>query len=126
MFLPWHRGFRCWAGEHWFCVNRRAAQYLLEYHERGSVLADHYRHEEPYTIVPEESYYQSVYCNAEGLRLDQQNFRYTDWGQGGTKSPKTLTTADLPKIMASGCHFARKFDTDVDAGVLDSLDARIA
>ncbi len=29
---------------------------------------------------------------------------------------------DLPMLMTSGAHFARKFDEPVDASVLDELD----
>jgi len=30
---------------------------------------------------------------------------------------------DLPRIQASSAHFARKFDIDKDARILDELDA---
>jgi hypothetical protein len=33
-----------------------------------------------------------------------------------------LTMADLPKLVTSRAHFARKFDEAVDATILDELD----
>ena len=49
------------------------------------------------------------------------NLRYTEWPAGDTR-PKTLTSADLPALLASPRLFARKFDARADAAVLDQLD----
>jgi Core-2/I-Branching enzyme len=122
-FLPFSKDFRCFAGEHWFCANRKAAEYLIEFHKAKPALANHYRRSDPFAIVvPEESYYHTIFCNAPGLKVSNNNWRYIDWS---TKSshPKTLLFEDLPRIQASSAHFARKFDIDKDARVLDELDA---
>ena len=42
-FLPFTDHFRCYAGELWFCANRRAAEYILRFHATRPVLASHYR-----------------------------------------------------------------------------------
>lgn len=123
-FLPFSKSLRCFAGEHWFCANRQAAEYLLEFHHTKPALASYFRRLERYTIIPEESYYQTVFCNVPCLKVSNRNWRYTDWSQGG-RSPKTLLSEDLPKILASSAHFARKFDIDVDSSTLDTLDAVI-
>jgi hypothetical protein len=51
-----------------------------------------------------------------------ENVHYVDWTQGGT-SPKILTVDDLPALRATPKLYARKFDADVDAAVLDAIDA---
>ncbi|KAM3116121.1 beta-1,6-N-acetylglucosaminyltransferase [Phormidesmis sp. 146-33] len=121
-FLPFSKNFRCFAGEHWFCANRKAAEYLIEFHRAKPALASHYRRLDSYTIAPEESYYHSIFCNAPHLNVSQNHWRYIDWS---TKAchPKTLLFEDLPKIQASSAHFARKFDVDTDAKILNELDA---
>ena len=44
---------------------------------------------------------------------------------GGSGSPATLTSADLPLIESSEKLFARKFDHNIDRAVLQHLAARI-
>ncbi len=123
-FVPFSKHLRCFAGEHWFCAKRRAAEYLIELYRTKPALAAHFRKRERYAIVPEESYYQTVFCNAPGLKVQNDNWRYIDWSQGG-RSPKTLSSDDLPGILASSAHFARKFDLDTDPRILDTLDTVI-
>lgn len=36
---PFSRGVSCFAGDHWFCANRAAIAYLLEYHRTKPALA---------------------------------------------------------------------------------------
>jgi hypothetical protein len=48
------------------------------------------------------------------------NLRYVDWFK--EPGPAVLTVDDLDSMLASGKLFARKFDTTVDAAVLDRLD----
>jgi len=122
-FLPFSKDFGCFAGEHWFCANRKAAEYLIEFHKTKPALANHYRRSDPFAIVvPEESYYHTIFCNAPGLKVSNNNWRYIDWSTKGSH-PKTLLFEDLPRIQASSAHFARKFDIDRDARILDELDA---
>lgn len=54
-------------------------------------------------------------------RVVNNNFRYIDWSAGGAR-PKTLTQADAESLLRSGMLFARKFDIEVDAGILDMVD----
>lgn len=120
-FLPFGEDFQCHVGEHWFCANRAAAEYLLEFHRTKPTLANHYRKFDDFTIFPEESYYQTVLCNAPSLKISKNHFRYIDWSQN--IHPKTLVIEDFPKLHSSPAHFARKFDSDIDSEILDALDA---
>lgn len=115
---PFSRDFECYAGSQWFCANRRAAEYIIEFHATKTALADHYRDLQ----FTSESYFQCILANAPHLRLTEETWRYTDWSAGGSH-PKTLGVEDLPKLLASPAHFARKFDADADARILDALDA---
>jgi hypothetical protein len=120
--LPFSATFRCYAGPHWFSGNRRAAEHLLAFHASRPRLAAHHRP----ILFPEESYFQCALANAPHLRLNDRNYRYVEWPEDGDAShPKTLTRDDLPALLASPCHFARKFDPAVDAAVLDALDTAV-
>ena len=124
-FLPFSRKFGCFAGGQWFCANRKAANYLMKFHKEKPALAAHYRRLDRYkAIVPEESYFQTIFGNAPGLKVSENNWRYTDWSTQGSH-PKTLLDDDLPKILASSAHFARKFDLDEDVRIFNEFDSII-
>ncbi len=48
------------------------------------------------------------------------HLHYISWD--AVPGPKILGMEDLDAMLASGKAFARKFDVDVDAAVLDRLD----
>ena len=118
--LPFTSEFKCYAGEVWFSANHRCARRILDFYDNDRDVTDHYRK----TLVPEESYLQTVLANAPELKLCQNYRRYVDWTGGGS-NPKVLTLDDLPQLVKTGAHFARKFDERVDAAILDELDQLI-
>jgi hypothetical protein len=118
-FLPFSDNLRCYAGESWFSANRRAANYILDFHDRNQSFTRHYRGVQ----CADESYFNTILANASGLHLKNDCLRYTDWSTGGNH-PKTLKMEDLRRLAESPAHFARKFDPTLDAGILDALDAR--
>jgi hypothetical protein len=115
--LPFTAEFKCFAGEVWFSANHRCARRILDFYDNDRNVADHYRR----TLVPEESYLQTVLANAPDLKLSQDYLCYVDWTGGGS-NPKVLTLDDLPQLVKTGAHFARKFDESVDASILAELD----
>jgi hypothetical protein len=116
-FLPFSKSFRLYAGGQWFTANRRCAHYILDWHDRNPALARHY-----HTVqFSEESYFHCILCNNSSLGIANDHWRYMDWGGMGAH-PKTLHRNDLSKVLASKCHFARKFDLDLDPFVFDALD----
>lgn len=117
--LPFTPEFKCHAGEVWFTANRRCARRILDFYDADRRVVAHYRK----TLVPEESYLQTVLANDASLKLSQNNLRYVDWTQGGS-NPKILALADLPHLQASPAHFARKFDGVAQLEILDALDAQ--
>lgn len=116
-FLPFSPTLRCFAGSQWFTGSRRAAKMILDFHDTRPRLARHYRG----LSFTEESYFQTILGNAPGLSLRNDNLRYVRF-VGERAHPETLTRNDLPSLLASSAHFARKFDPEVDARVLDDLD----
>lgn len=73
------------------------------------------------TVVPDEAYVQTAVGSDPRWNLVTDNFRFVRWTPGNPH-PDTLTVDDLPEMLDSGRHFARKFDPDVDAEVLDRLE----
>jgi hypothetical protein len=85
--------------------------------ERPDVLR-HYRR----TLIPTESFVQTVLANDPSLRLSGDMRRFMRWDPPPASRPRVLRGADVEPMLASGADFARKFDESVDAAVLDELD----
>ncbi|MEH2286473.1 beta-1,6-N-acetylglucosaminyltransferase [Nostoc sp.] len=116
-FLPFSKKLACFSGSQWFCANRKAAEYIIDFHAQRNAITLHYsqvRH-------ADEAYFQTILANAPHLRLKNDRRRYIDWSTGGPH-PKILLMEDLPNLLASSAHFARKFDIDIDSNILDELD----
>lgn len=112
MFTP---DFTLWWGEHWFTGNRRTADVLLQPTSRHLDLRRYLRRRPSV----DEAYYQTVLCNTPDLVINRDNKRFAEWNGGGAH-PMTLGIDELPRILASGAHFARKFDGS--SLVLDAID----
>jgi len=100
---PFDNGFRCFAGEHWFTANGKAADILLSETARSRRLFDYLRQRE----CPEECYYHSVLANAP-LKLSTNNLRFIDWPTSDAWHPKTLTVEHMSAIERREAHFSRK------------------
>lgn len=100
---PFSQDFRCFAGEHWFSANSKAAELLLSQTAHSQRLLSHLARRES----PEECFYHSVLANSS-LKLSGDHLRYIVWPSPGAWHPKTLGLTDLHAILNSGAHFARK------------------
>ena len=118
---PFHAGFRCYGGWAFFSLRRRAVLYLLGFLAEHPEVARHYRA----TVAPEESIVQTVLVNSGRFHFVDDDFRYIDYSRAEKGSPRTLTTADLPRLATGRYHFARKFDYGVDREVLDRIDREL-
>ncbi|BAZ48454.1 hypothetical protein NIES4103_10620 [Nostoc sp. NIES-4103] len=116
-FLPFSQKIACFSGSQWFCANRKAAEYIIDFHSKKNPITSHYSK----LMYADESYFQTILANASHLKLKNDRLRYIDWSTGGPH-PKILLMEDLPNLLASSAHFARKFDIDIDSNILDELD----
>jgi hypothetical protein len=107
--------FRCYAGEFWFTANDKAADRLLADSANRTRLLRHYRARP----IADESFFHCLLCNDRNLRVSKSNYRYIDWSRGG-RHPKNLAEPDMPAMLASTAHFARKFAPE--SPVLDVFD----
>ena len=105
-WFQFNRPSRIYGGKFWFQANHKAIDRLLD---DPSVprLVRYYRARE----IPEESFFHTALCSRPDLRICKDHKRYEDWTGGGAH-PKWLEVSDVPKILASGAHFARKFRPD--------------
>jgi hypothetical protein len=112
---PFDASFKCFYGDHWFSGNSKVARILLRPTEKHLQLRRHLR----WRVVPEECYYHCVLGNSSDVKILKATRRYSEW-LGGGAHPQVLTVNDLPAIISSRAHFARKFEPGT--AVLDEID----
>jgi hypothetical protein len=107
---------RIYCGDFWFQANQKAVDRLLDdpFVRR---LVRFYRAR----VSPDESLFHTALCNQPDLQICEDHKRYEVWRMG-EPHPNWLEVSDVPRILASGAHFARKFRPDgVVQGVLDQM-----
>jgi glycosyltransferase involved in cell wall biosynthesis len=109
-------------GSFWWALSRACTIALAETPKTDPELVEAYRHR----LHPDESFFQTVLMAQRQFTFANDELQYLKWHDAVSGSPEILRLADLPEILASRKPFARKFDTRVDAEVLDVLDNAIA
>jgi hypothetical protein len=102
----------------WYTLSRAAAEYVVGFVDGHARLRRFAR----LTWGSDEFLVPTILLNSPlAASIHNDNLRYIDWSGGGF-SPKTLTSGDFAALQASPKLWARKFDIDVDATILDQLD----
>jgi hypothetical protein len=115
---PFNNAFQCYAGSQWHTLSYRCVEYIREFVQQNPAIVNHYR----CTLIPDESFFQTILLNHSLWNILNHNKRYIDWN--GSK-PAILTTQDFDRLISSDCHFARKLDLTIDAQLFDRLDQHI-
>ena len=119
---PFDGGLPCYAGFQWTTLRRACAEHVLERVRTDRELMGWFGR----TICPCESVVQTVLVNTGRFNLCNDDLRFADFTGSRNGRPRTLTADDIPLITGGTYHFARKFDPERDARVLDLLDERIS
>ena len=111
---------RCFVSADWLTLSARAARLVTEAARHDGRLIRHYRR----SIIASESLFATVLAGEPGVTIARDDLRFVSFAGPGVPHPDVLRSHDLDRLLDSGKHFARKFDIEVDAGVLDALDER--
>jgi len=104
----------------WFTIPSECVTYVLEYWDRHPEVENFIK----LTWAPDEFVFHTILFNSDYKNImSSDDLRYIDWSRGGV-NPKILNMEDLDKMLASGKLFARKFDINKDAAVLDQIDSK--
>ena len=106
-----------YAGAQWFNLNDQAVNAILGYLEENPKALNQFKH----TLIPDEVFIQTVLA-ASGYQgvLHTSSLRYVDW-RSGPEYPKTLRQEDYDVLTQSDALFARKFDPNVDAAIIERI-----
>ncbi len=108
-----------YGGSQWWSLHIDCVSYIGSICKKGNPIYDHYE----YTHVPDEMFFQTVIMNSpHKYKTVRENYRYYDWS-GGPGHPLILTKNDYFKLVESKKIFARKFDIEVDAIILNYINA---
>jgi hypothetical protein len=118
--LPFGPGLRCFVSSDWLTLSARAARVVTAAARRERALMRHYRA----SPMPSESFFATVLLNHPELNVAREDRRMISFAGPGVPHPDVLTSSDLGRLLDSDMDFARKFDQERDAEVLDALDER--
>jgi hypothetical protein len=115
---PFDGSWNCWYGSSWFALSRGALKNMLDYMADHPEYVDYCRS----TMNSDESMLVTLAFNLPNLRIANRYITYTRWRSRHTNHPDTFRLADFEELAAAPQYFARKFDIDTDAVILDALD----
>jgi Core-2/I-Branching enzyme len=123
-------GLALHGGASWFMLARPAMADLMRFLANRPEVARFYRH----AWTPDEMFIHTALLNSPSRdSVVNENLWFVRWAPS-SKHPNTLTREDGPALLAAAGEpgstggesraklFARKFDADIDAEVLDLLD----
>jgi hypothetical protein len=96
---------RIYGGDFWFQAREKAVDWLLD-PCLDELITYYYKRDNP-----EESFFQTALCNQADFKICREHMRFADWTLGGAH-PKWLDLSDMPQVLESRAHFARKFRPD--------------
>jgi hypothetical protein len=111
----------CHRGLDWFTLSRGAVEAVNSFVDTRPEVLDFYRR----TLIPTESFVHTVLANDVRMRLSSDHRRWVAFDDEHRSRPRVMRMGDLESMLASGAHFARKFDETVDRAVLDEIDGRV-
>ena len=115
-------GLRPYGGSSWWCITRRAAEFVVNFVTGHPDVVRFYRR----AYVPDEMFFQTILANSNLQdTLADVELTYIDWDSPAPRHPTIFTRADLEALLRSDKLFARKFDVEVDEAVLDVIDRTV-
>jgi len=116
------QGYQPYGGSSYWCLSSECIAYIHRFIKTNRGFINYFR----YVDVPDEMIFQTILINsplAESIVND--DLRYIDWKVLNAGSPAVLDKNDFECLARSSKLFARKFDMNVDAEVLDLIDQEI-
>ena len=112
-----------YGGSFWCCLSKNALEYILAFIKsaEGKRLLNFFR----FTHIPDEMFFQTVLLNSNLKNsVINDNLRFIDF-KDDSSNPNILLADDFSRLANSNKLFARKFDSDIDAEILDMVDEKL-
>jgi hypothetical protein len=113
--------FICYGGWFFCLLAAHCVRYTRQFARENPDIVTYFRT----MAAPEEVFLQTVLVNSGKFRFVPDSKHYIDLSQSRNNHSKVLGMVDLPSMLASEAHWARKFDPSFDSAVLDVLDRHV-
>jgi hypothetical protein len=115
-------GLQPYGGHQWFGMAREMAEFVLDFHDRRPDLMRFHKH----TWMPDEIYLSSIIGSFPEWRKRTTGkcIQYSDWSKPVHPAILTMEYTETLRNCPNNL-FARKFDPDVDAEILDWIDENL-
>jgi hypothetical protein len=112
--------YEFYGGANWFNITNSCVKSIFEYIRDDNKYIQRFR----WTRCGDEIFYQTIIRKIDHLKIIDNCLRYIDRRNGGAH-PKTLRKEDYEAIINSDNLFARKFEANVDASIIEAVYKRI-
>jgi hypothetical protein len=111
-------GFHPYGGAQFWCLHRDHVRQLHEFTRANPRFVRFFR----FVNIPDEIFFQTIAANIlDGIELHNDTLTYVPWNRPGA----TLHSSDFEALLSTHHLFARKFDPEVDARVLEMIDREL-
>ena len=101
----------------WFAITYEAAKYIIEFLDQHPQIVRFFK----FSWGADELIFSTILYNSSFKDKITDNLVYVDWSEKKAH-PKILRTEDYNALINSDKLFARKFDADADAVILEMLE----
>jgi len=101
----------------WFALTTQAVAYALEFLKSNPEVTRYFK----YCWGADEFIFSTILYNSDLKEKIQNNLIYVEWSQTDIGHSKLLGAQDITKLEVSDKLFARKFDLENDANILNML-----
>lgn len=114
--------FPLFGGSNWFTLHSDAARYVVSFVDEHRDFDRQFRH----TRCADEIWLQTILMNSKfASSVTGEDLRLVDWSSG-PEFPRTWRMEDLDRLLGERkAFFARKFDLNVDARIVEALKHHI-
>lgn len=110
-------------GAQWWALTTATCQGILRFLKQHPDYFTYHQH----SLIPDEFFFQSILHSLPPALPIKDMLTYVNWERVEEDLPVTFTAADFAELaQQTSFLFARKFDMDVDAHILDLLDRHAA
>ena len=102
----------------WFTITSNAAKYILFILKTNPAIVRYFK----YCWGADEFIFSTILFNSHFKEKINRNLVYVDWDGCYHGHPRTLQIHDFEKLKKTDKLFARKFDIELDAAIIDLLE----
>lgn len=118
------KNIKPFGGSSYWCITKECAEYVSDFMRKNRRFVNFFK----YVYIPDEMFFQTIILNSPFKdSVINDDLRCIDWsssGRGGSL-PRIWCGEDMSILVESNALIARKFDTTIDAEVLNMIDSKL-